>query len=83
MGKELIFLIVLMVGMPLLALELPILLKALPRWLLKILCFLPLGGILFLGLAALHQGNITAFVLSIPMNLLALYGGFTLKSLID
>lgn len=83
MGRALIFIIVLIVFIPLMAFELPTLIQSIPRPILKVLCFVPAGAAAFLAIRSFLEGNITADVISVLTCMLFIYGGFTLKSMID
>lgn len=78
----LLLLILLPIILPLLFFELPVIIDATPKWLLKILCFAPTGamGVMVIKVLMLKDyglGLISAFLFCI-----VLYGSFTLKGMI-
>ena len=83
MNRAIPLIIALVIFIPLLIIELPVFLPLIPRWLLKGLCFAPIGALIYIGLHGLSEHNTNAFVIALFGSLFCLYVGFTLKSMIE
>ncbi len=83
MAKAVVVIVGLIVFIPLLLLELPIIIQSVPKPILKIFCFMPAGAAAFLAVRSFLEGNVSADVISVLTCLLCSYGGFTLKNMID